>query len=446
MIGWIVLAIIIAVELGMMGYAISQKKNIKKERAVIRIVIFGVAVLATILKIIEWNFSVIGMYLLLFLLAIYSVVVFIKDAIQVLKVKDYTKGRTVRHTVLMIVLIGFSVVPILIFPQYKQLNTTGQYESKTASYTWTDKSRQEILSENQAARNVTVEFYYPSQYKDGTELAAKETFPLIVFSHGAFGFIKSNYSLYKDLASNGYIVCSISHTYHAFFTEETNGSMKLVNTKFMQEALDATNGLYSNEEEKELENKWMAVRTGDINFILNTIEQMLKENSTDPAFEHMNIDKIGLIGHSLGGASSVQIARERDNIAAVVVLDGTHIGERIDIANGEWVYNEEPLNVPVLDMRAENHSSAIQHSDNEYVNNHTLQVAIAGQAVTILGTSHMNFTDLPMFSPMLAKMLGTGTCDAQKCTEQIDSIALQWFNYYIKGDTVLDVQDIYEIK
>lgn len=250
MIGWIVLAIIISVEVGMMGYSISQKKNIKKERTVIGIVIFGVAMLATITKIIEWNFSVIEMYLLLFLLAIYSAVVLIKDARQVLKAKDYTKGRTIRHTIQMIVLIGFSVIPMLIFPQHKPLNTTGQYESKTAKYTWTDKSRQETLSESQETRNVTVEFYYPSQYKDGTELAVEDTFPLIIFSHGAFGFIKSNYSLYQDLASNGYIVCSISHTYHAFFTEETNGSIKLVNTKFIKEALDATNGLYSDEEQK----------------------------------------------------------------------------------------------------------------------------------------------------------------------------------------------------
>lgn len=446
MMGWIVLTILIAVEVGMMGYAISQKKNIKIERAITRIVVFGGVVLATLTSIIEWNFSVVGMYLVLFLLAIYSAVVFIKHKGQILKIKDYTKGRTIRHTIQMIVLIGFSVLPMLIFPQYKELNTTGQYESKTATYTWTDQSRQETLSENPESRNVTVEFYYPSQYKDGTELTTEETFPLIVFSHGAFGFIKSNYSLYQDLASNGYVVCSISHTYHAFFTEETNGSTKLVNTNFIQEAIDATNGLYSKEEVKELEDKWMTVRTSDINYVLDTIEQMLKEHSVDPAFKHMTIDKVGLIGHSLGGASSVQVSRERDNIGAVVVLDGTHLGERIGIEDGEWVYTEEPLNVPILDIRAEDYSNAIQHLDNEYVNDHTLQIASAGQAVTILGTGHMNFTDLPMFSPFLANMLGTGTCDAKKCTEQIDSLALQWFNYYIKGYTELDIQDVYEIK
>ena len=58
----------------------------------------------------------------------------------------------------------------------------------------------------------------------------------------------------------------------------------------------------------------------------------------------------------------------------------------------------------------------------------------------------MNFTDLPMFSPFLASMLGTGTCDAKNGIEKIDSIALQWFNYYIKWYSELDIQDIYEIQ
>lgn len=446
MMGWIVLAVIIAVEAGMMGYAMSQKKNIKVERAWVRIAEFGVAVICMLTGIIKWSFRVTGLYLVLLLLAIYSVVVLIKKSRGSFKAKEYKTGRTIHHTIQMILCIGFSVVPAIMFPQYEQIETTGQYQSKTASYTWTDESRKETLSEKDEARNVSVKFYYPNQYKDGTEIGTEETFPLIIFSHGAFGFVESNYSLYEELVSEGYIVCSISHTYHAFFTKETNGSMKLVNMKFMQDAIDATNGLYGIEEEKALEDEWMAVRIGDMNFVLDTIEQMAQDQTTDEAFKHMNLDKIGLIGHSLGGATSVEIARERNDIDAVIVLDGTHIGERIGVENGEYIYNNEPLNVPVLDIRSEIHSSSITESANEYVNDHTMMIASTGQAVTILGTAHMNFTDLPMFSPFLASMLGTGTCDARKCIEQIDSIALEWFNYYIKGDTVLEIQDVYEIK
>ncbi|MDO5520933.1 MAG: alpha/beta fold hydrolase [bacterium] len=446
MMGWIVFAIIVVIEAGMMVYSILQKKNIKTERAVIRIGILAVAGLAALTGIIKWGFSVIGLYFVLLLLAIYSAVVLIKHAKGSLTKKEYKKGRTILHTIELILLLGILVLPMLLFPQYKKLETTGQYESKTAKYTWTDENRKETLSGKDEARNVTVEFYYPSEYKDGRDLATEERYPLIVFSHGAFGYIKSNYSLYKDLASNGYIVCSISHTYHAFFTKETNGSMKLVNTDFIQEAMDATNGLYGDEEEKKLHDKWMAVRTGDMNFVLDTIEKMVKENSTDAAFKRMNIDKIGLIGHSMGGATSVQIAKERDNIGAVIVLDGTHLGELTGIKNGNWVYNEEPLKVPILDLRSAVQTKSFEDDNKESVNDHTIRLASAGKAVTILGTDHMNFTDLPMFSPFLASKLGTGTCDAKKCTQQIDSIVLQWFNYYIKGDTVLDLQNVYDLK
>lgn len=40
-------------------------------------------------------------------------------------------------------------------------------------------------------------------------------------------------------------------------------------------------------------------------------------------------DKIGLMGHSMGGASSVQLGRERDDIDAVIDLEGTMAGEYV---------------------------------------------------------------------------------------------------------------------
>lgn len=200
----------------------------------------------------EWSFRAKGLALVLFLLLIYSVVVLVKKKRGTYKVKEYKTGRTIRHAILMIFCIGFSVIPFLIFPEHKSLKTTGEYACKTAAYTWTDESRQETLSKEE------------------------EKYPLIVFSHGAFGYIRSNYSLYEELASNGYVVCSISHTYHAFFTKETDGSMKFVNMSFMQEALDATNGIYEMQEEYELTQKWMEVRTGDANFVLDTIETMVE--------------------------------------------------------------------------------------------------------------------------------------------------------------------------
>lgn len=72
----------------------------------------------------------------------------------------------------------------------------------TAKYTWTNNSRGDEFSKSGENRVLTVEFWYPQN-------ADKTYPPLVVFSHGAFGFSGSNYSTFAELASNGYVVASI---------------------------------------------------------------------------------------------------------------------------------------------------------------------------------------------------------------------------------------------
>lgn len=446
MIGWILLCIIIAIEFGMMVVSIKRRENIKLQRAFVRIGELLLVSFLIVIGVIEWSFRIKGLLVSLFLLAIYSAVVIIKQRRGQMKVKEYRCSRSIRHTITMGGFLTFVTIPAIIFPQYQLLKTTGEYLSHTISYTWSDETRDETFTETKDARNVTVEFYYPSEYKDGNKLNTKETFPLIVFSHGAFGYIDSNYSLYQELASNGYVVCSISHTYHAFFTNETNGTMKLVNMQFMQQAIDATNGLYDREDEFALTQEWMDLRVDDMNFVLDQIEDKVNCAKEEEPFLRIDFTRIGLVGHSLGGATCVEVGREHEGVKAVIVLDGTHLGERLEIVDGEYVYNEQAYPVPVLDLRAEDHSESVRGQLNQYVNDHTIALAAESKAITIEGTGHMNFTDLPMFSPFLAGMLGCGDCNAKECIELIDSLCLQWFNHYIKGASLEGLQEVYTIQ
>lgn len=109
---------------------------------------------------------------------------------------------------------SFAIIPAIIFPQYKNPEITGNHKIETSSYTFTDENRIEEFTDTGENRKVTVEFWYPKE--------AEGKYPLIIFSHGAFGVKMSNTSTFMELASNGYVVCSIDHPYHAAGTMDVD--------------------------------------------------------------------------------------------------------------------------------------------------------------------------------------------------------------------------------
>ena len=120
------------------------------------------------------------------------------------------------------------MIPALWSPPVIPLPVTSGYAYETVSFTWIDDAREEEFCSDGSSRRVAVQFWYPVSGEG-------ENFPLIVFSHGAFGYRMSNYSAYTELASNGYVVCSVEHPYHAIFSELDDGEVIIVDKQFMSE-------------------------------------------------------------------------------------------------------------------------------------------------------------------------------------------------------------------
>lgn len=360
-----------------------------------------------------------------------------------MKKKNTWKKRVVIiASVVVVFIIAAMLAKKLMFPPYEGLPVSGNYVVETQTFTWEDESRVETFTDTGENRALTVGFWYPSE---------KGKYPLVVFSHGAFGVIESNYSTYAELASNGYVVASIGHPYHAMFVEDVNGKITMVDMEFLKQ-IYANNGEYSEEAERqeyELSLEWMELRSADMNFVLDTIleevEQMEKNSdaSSDKVFELIDTTKIGLMGHSMGGATAVQLGRERNDIAAVIDLEGTMLGEYVGFENGYEVYNEEPYPVPVLDVNSKAVREDIktleeQHPDWEYVNDYLGRNAVSYREVIFNGAGHLNFTDLPMISPALAGLLGVGEVDAEECMKNVNEVVLTFFNFYLKGEGSLE--------
>lgn len=346
------------------------------------------------------------------------------------------KHKWIKRVVITLIVV-VAIIWLLgrwLFPPYELPNGSGNYSVQTEIFTWIDKNRVETFTDTGENRALTVGIWYPEE---------EGKYPLVIFSHGAFGVLESNVSTYMELASNGYVVASIAHPYHAAYVEDVNGKITIGDMEFMQQ-IYADNGDDSAEAEKriyEFSLEWMALRSADMNFVLDTI--LKKANNSEVIFAKIDTEKIGLMGHSMGGATAVQVGRERNDIDAVIDLEGTMQGEYVGFDGKYEIYNEEPYPIPVLDVNSKAVREQIEqlkkeHSDWEYVNDYLGHNAVDYREVIFKDAGHLNFTDLPMFSPVLARLLGVGEVEPEKCMANVNEMVRIYFDYYLKGQGSLE--------
>ena len=429
----------------------TEKKLWRKNRLFVRIAEIVIAIAAILLPFGQkWRLT--GILVTLAVLAFIAAL-----AILIRRKKEegaVRKSKVIVSCVLSFLLIGFALVPAFVFTGYNGLPTSGGYDVKETSAILIDHTRTDSFENDGSSREVPVHFYYP-ETKDGS----MERFPLIVFSHGAFGYYQSNTSTYMELASNGYVVAALDHPHHAFFTKDTDGKTVIVDMDFLNTALNL-NSEMGNEKLYALYTEWMALRTADVNLAVDVIIAAVIAGKTDESWflsdrdrgeilsvlNMTDIGRIGLMGHSMGGATAVALGRERDDVSAVVDLDGTMLGEYTGIENGELTVREETYTVPVLafdNWDSYNDMAEYQAQGGIHPNVRLLNSASVGFQTTIRGSKHMDFTDLPLLSPLLGRLLGSGERDTKETMTIVNSLVLDFFNCYLKGEGVFTVNAVY---
>jgi dienelactone hydrolase len=191
-----------------------------------------------------------------------------------------------------------------------------------------------------------------------------------------------------------------------------------------------------------VEQRWMALRTTDIQFVLNTILARAKDSGSEAVYQRIDPQKIGLFGHSLGGAAVAQVARERNDIGAVINLDADLLGEYLNYVDGKYVLNDKPYPTPILTIFADDMVRLMDAIKDPSVVIAVKQVtATAPKAfeVHLTGTDHLSLTDLPLVSPALVSMInasvpkgGGQEVDALSTIEKMNSTVLAFFDAFLK--------------
>jgi len=423
--GTLLLLIALTFEIAFAIYCMATKLDHKKIKNWIRIIVFIAFVLLTVSPLIVWSFRWVMLGILLFLLAVKGAIALIRNKTTTQK---YKTSKVVWKSVIMLFIFVFALAPAVVFPQHKSPKVTGEYRVSTAGFTYIDKNRIEEFTDTGDNRFVNVEFWYPEN--------AGGKYPLLVFSHGASGIKASNTSTFTELASHGYVVVSIDHPYHSFYTKSADGKVAIINNDYNQEVSNANKtGVYTNEKVDELIQKWMKLRTDDMNFVIDTIVKNAK-NDNNPIYQKIDTEKIGVFGHSMGGAASVWLGRERDDIRAVVNIDAPFFSDLVYKKElNDFVARSEAFTTPLLNIYSDDVWGQLDSNSTYVANKPTNENFKDAYTVHFKGAKHLSLTDLPLFSPILATMLqgGKAKIDNYYCIETANELILEFFDNTLKG-------------
>src|SRR5256714_1749996 len=243
---------------------------------------------------------------------------------------------------------------------------TGAFGVGRVTVHWPDRSRVEPLAADRRHRELMVDVWYPAEPRAGPAAAylepsvfeqqqtaerlkgslrnvydnikagrvqthavqgapfarsAKHS-PVLIFSHGG-GEARETYTAQlEDLASHGYVVAAITHTYEAVLAAFPDGRhIVLAPNRWPPPARSSIEGLPASEEANADRLRWWA---DDIRFVLNNLsrENRVAGSSRLQFAGHLDLSRIGAFGHSAGGQAAAHACQVDRRLRACLNQDG----------------------------------------------------------------------------------------------------------------------------
>lgn len=268
-------------------------------------------------------------------------------------------------------------------------------------------------------------------------LPSDQPYPVVVLCHGMGTGRVLHASQAENLASHGYIAIAADHTYSttatAFPDGRITGLETSMNIKNMGE-IDAKVGL---------------IWEKDVEFLTDQLEK-INSGEIVKGFEgKIDLDRIGIMGHSFGGSVAYNAVNMSGRIKAGINMDGTLFelgGSRrmhrpfMFITNDTYEKRMEIFKKPVVTdadlalahLTRENYAilKPIMDEEREILDD---IVGNQGISIRVEGTEHYNFTDFQLFSELLGATGMTGKIKGGRGAAIINRYVLDFFDHYLKG-------------
>jgi predicted dienelactone hydrolase len=215
--------------------------------------------------------------------------------------------------------------------------------------------------------------------------AAQRTWPVLFFSPGLSIPREQYTALSADLASRGYVVVALSVPYESSVSVLAGG--RVVGQTIHPDVMGPP-------PHRALE-RLIDIRAADSRFVLDQLNRLATLEPGSPLAGHLDLQHVGIVGHSIGGATAVQVMASDPRFKVGVDLDGKLFGAEPNAR----------LNRPFLWIE----SGAVQTA--EYTSGRDQFLARQrgdGTLLTIRKSEHLSFTDDPSYLTSLGRgLVGT---------------------------------------
>ncbi|MEV4020404.1 alpha/beta hydrolase [Nonomuraea angiospora] len=315
---------------------------------------------------------------------------------------------------------------------------TGAHPVGTTALYLKDTSRPDPWNLDVDARELKVTLWYPAQQRDGqrapymtpkeSELTLKggriagvpddtlsktrtnavkdaepagRKLPLVVLSPGFTKPMSTLTSLAEDLASRGYVVAGIDHTYESYATTFSNGRV----AECLACDSDTDPGFGTGV---------VAGRAADVSFVLDQLPS--KWDGAD----RIDRSRIAMAGQSIGGAGAMATMVKDPRVRAGIDMDGTTYA-RIPKSgfSRPFMFIGSPQHVP-------------GGSDNSWERDWKLLTGWK-RWIVLSGADHQSFTDVPLLAGALGIKPAYGALPAARGAELTRTYVAAFLDQHLKS-------------
>lgn len=249
----------------------------------------------------------------------------------------------------------------------------------------------------------------PTHARIGVPVSSAEaTYPVLLFSP-AWSAGRTDYTtFYEALASHGFVVAAMEHV------KDLNGPFLGMNLEQYRE-VDAL----------------VRRRAEDAAYVL---DQLTKWNKSDPdqlLTGRLDLSRVGILGHSFGGAAAAEACWLDRRFKAGVNMDGDLFGEAADAGASQPFFfmhsdsrppSEAELHAPDPVVRFGN-----QMEELDWERKASWLVHRGGYELFIHKSLHMNYSDRTLFSP-IKRLTGSGEINPQRALQIANAYILAFFD------------------